>query len=287
MDKLASHYADVACQYYRSSNPVLPTSHPREFPNKDVDAFSALENAGQFLSDLAGWAIDHQAGKVALKITLTHPLFPQGMAPEALAEVERLKPIVRSHQPEEMGAQITREELRTQKSSLSIEQQRQFLANILYALNGGLNLPLLDELVEGLRSLNVGEVPAILQPEKRSRNWTRAHCQLKALEYVEFWRAFDGAKSAKYFKHVKDAFDGGAYPDDPNVEERIRTARRYKVQAIKYLGLTYVEARLSMARNQASYVRAGSRESDEDQHWRTEYSLERLNQIGVKFRQEI
>ena len=229
-------------------------------------------------------SIDHQAGKAAMDIPIRAPGFPMGMTAEAVAKLEELKPVVRSHAPEQAGAAVTTPKASDPISTLSVEHKRQALCNVLYALNAGLNLLMVDELIESLDSLNVGETKPLLKLKRRSKGWTRAHCQLEALEYVEFWRAFDQTRNTKYLRDVWHAFGENPDPDDPNDDERIRVVRRYKDQAVKQLGLLFVESRLAMARNAASNVRAGKL----DERWRKSttdsYSVTRLQEIGKKFR---
>ncbi|MBZ0216944.1 MAG: hypothetical protein K8F25_10360, partial [Fimbriimonadaceae bacterium] len=284
LEKVAETYCETICRLYRLTDPVTDWGIEKKYPNKDLEAFRALQFAGQLLGDLAGWAIDHQAGKAALNIPHRFPMFPQGMAAEAVGVLEKLKPIVQSDVPEKTGGPLRRQGPADKESTLSVEQQRQFLCSFFAALNGGLGLPLLNELIDALEGLNIGETKPLLQVKRRSKNWTRAHCKLESLEYVEFWHAFDQTKNSKYYKDVWDAFDENPDPHNPNDEEHTRTVRRYKEQAVKHLGLLLVESRLAMARNAASNVRAG----ELDESWRKStmdsYSVSRLQEIGKRFR---
>jgi hypothetical protein len=281
LEGVAAHYCEIICRDYRLTDPTRDWGLEQQYPNIDRDAFDALRNIGQLARDLAGWAVDHQAGKSLLNVPLRNPLFPQGMAQDAVRELDRIKQVVRSNAPEKVGAAATRHQA---KSKMSVQQKRETLCSILYALNAGLEMPLFDELIESFDSLNVGETTELFRPEKRSRSWTKAKCQLEALEYVEFWRGYDGAKSAKYYKDVKDAFDGHSDPDEPNLDERIRTARRYKEQAVRYMGLLLVESRLKMAHNTGTIARANSLGQKHTAEVKDKYSRARLDEIGKRFR---
>ena len=105
--------------------------------------------------------------------------------------------------------------------------------------------------------------------------------------YIEFWHAHDGEERPTYQRHVWEAFNTNAYPDECAIDERLRSVRRYRQQAIDVLGPQLVEQNLAMARNCGSNVKLGDEafQTDNDQEfWRQVYGRDQLNEMGRRFR---
>jgi hypothetical protein len=214
-----------------------PLGGEQNATRKDMNAFQALEIAGELVRVVAGWALDHQYG-LALHGLEFLPLYPPQV--RKLPEYIKDRRLVDDHRHELSGASVTR--------GVDIEPRiaRKLLYNLLYANPGGFPDSLQHLALEALKALDFGEVPALFEPCGKyvKAEYRELQLQLWALALVEYRATTRGSKT-KARKEVAAAY---------NVAPSTLTTWEYRLR--KKLGYLRVSSTIARARNIATHVEA-------------------------------
>jgi hypothetical protein len=242
-----------------------------------MNAFQALELAGELVRSVAGWALDHQYG-LALHGLEFLPLYP--LRVRRLPEYIENRRLVDDHRHELSGASVTRQ--------VEIEPQiaRKLLYNLLYANPGGFPDSLQHLAMQALKALDFGEVPALFEPAGKyvKAAYRELQLQLWALALMEYRATINGAKTEAR-KEVAAAY---------NVASSTLTTWEYRLR--QKLGYLCVSSTITRARNGATQVKAArlnayktaSADDDDIIEWAESlYGSDALKRAAAQYREVI
>ncbi len=171
------------------------SSNPNSMGTKDLNASRALRLAGELLSPLVGWAIDHETGKATKKRKSAVPTIGHDASKE---ELDR-QLAANSHDNERIGARYDGKQSTT---------NRRVAAHFLRMLSEGMNWEAGQHVAGALGSLDFGVVYDELKPIKSGRKQSaiRAdNAKLKALAHIEYRRG-KGETLEAARSHVSEAY---------------------------------------------------------------------------------
>ena len=233
-DGFVSSLLDQLAELQRLTDPA---GGEKTAVKKDLNAFIALETAGNLVQAVAGWALDHQYG-LALHGLEFVPLQPSGTKnhPEYL----ELRARVDSHKHEREGAAASR------RQAIDPSVARALLYNLVMANPGAFPFLLQQIILEALLALDYGETLPLLRPKgkHKKRGYRELKLQLRALAFVEY-RVALGQKKYEAQEIVAAAF---------GVDHQ--TIRTWEKRLREEFGRLQIERTISFAQNTASYVHA-------------------------------
>jgi hypothetical protein len=210
-DKYVRYFLQQIC---RLSEETSPSRGKESAEGKDSKAREALRYAGDLVTAIAGWAIDHQMGLAieGLPFFEMHPYFYE----ESRKHYDRYRKElakVDDHRHEKIGG-IPRKIGELDRSIL-----RNMLINLLRPNPGGFDFSLISVFIEAMESLDFGEVLPLLRQTttKRKVKLRELKIQLKAIEFVAYRRGLGSSKEkaeaavAKVFKVSTDTL--GSWED--------------------------------------------------------------------------
>ena len=225
-DKCVALLIDRLIEHERKTDPKNGTQSAK---GKDLAAFSALKIAGQLVSALAGWALDHQAG----------------LALEGL-EFVPLGTVKTSQRPDYLTSRSMVDDHRHERNGFDMGDSpdpivaRRWLVNLLRANPGGFDLRLQQFAISDLKA---GDWQATEQDRKVTP--TILNMWLRAISFVEYRKA----RGFKKYKAQQEVAEALGVSDS--------TLRTWEVQLRKELGQLAVSRALSFAENYGSRGRAG------------------------------
>jgi hypothetical protein len=239
---------------------------------KDIEAFEALNIAGQLVQYVAGWAINHQIGLGAENLKFV-PLQPSGtrLHPQYLLE----RSIVDSHLHEKTGGAYRLSD------DGNAEAARKCLVNLLRANPGAMPSWLQYMTIKSLEALDYGEVQPMLAPlaTGRKRDLTLLRLQLEALGMVAFRQKL-GRLKKDAVADVAGVLNVGA-----------NTLLSWETRLRSEFGRLEVDRTISFAQNHASWINEARRrrlrgqEFDDDiEMHEADYNDEALMELGKKYK---
>ncbi|MBO9186241.1 hypothetical protein ACQZ4Y_13385 [Rhizobium sp. L80/93] len=167
---------------------------------KDNFAFYALYKLGGVIKELASWAIDHQLGLAIHR----KQFLPRGNpTSRSLPAYQEAKREVDDHRHEIAAVEYHRHE-----RTVSVEDKRRAMANILSVMNNSFPGDIAEELADALRALEYGEVMPILEPKRSGRkvSFTEQREQLRAVTFARFRRKTGLMSAGDAWNEVAKAF---------------------------------------------------------------------------------
>ncbi len=218
-----------------------PSKGPTSAKGKDQEAFEALQTAGELVDAVAGWAIDHICG-LSLTGESMLPLQPHN-AQESVEYKQSLAAADR-HDHERAGSK-----LHGDRPSLTADQKRTLLRNLLFCGSGGGPEWFRFESFQALDALAFGEtVPMLARARKHAGDKVRyqeRHLQLRLIALARF-------RSVVYGKgKVGLALDLVAKRAGVDRE----TLRTWEKRLPRDLGALVVGRTIEFARNSASHMK--------------------------------
>ena len=142
--------------------------------DKDFAASEALHLASALVDFVAGWAIDHEMGKVRLGLS-SIPVPPEKGKPSR--EYEERRAQVDNHELERIGAL---------KEPLDLVSARRFTNNLLRAMGTSLRIP--EEIIEAIEALDYGEILPILQKASTTKRTglVAYRARLSAIAFIDY-----------------------------------------------------------------------------------------------------
>lgn len=207
---------------------------------KDMNAFHALQEAGNLVRATAQWAIDHQIGLATEGLRFV-PLGPAQT--RSLPEYQQAREQVDSHIHEGIGVDFGLGHL----APLTVQERREILISLLRANVGGFPDGIAAELCLALEALSYGDVLPILQPIKggRQAGLIELEEQLFAVCAVHLRRSSKMMSAADAEEVVAEAY--GVKPGTLRTwESRLRTE----------FGRLRVSQRIGSAKNGGSQIAA-------------------------------
>jgi hypothetical protein len=178
-------------QISRLREETCPSRGKESAEGKDSKAREALRYAGDLVTAIAGWALDHEMGLAleGLPFFELHPYFyEESRKNYDKYRAEQAK--VDDHRHEKIGG------IRREIEELDPTILRNMLINLLRPNPGGFDFSLISIFIEALESLDFGEVLPLLSKAKTAKKakLRELKIQLKAIEFVAYRRGLGSSK---------------------------------------------------------------------------------------------
>lgn len=211
---------------------------------KDLRAFEALQVAGELVSALAGWAVNHNVG-LAVEALSFYPLQPTQI--RKLPEHQAAQDNVDSHRHETTGRRVAE-----RLEEITPDLARRIAINLVGANSGAMPQIVAEMLGTALRAIDIGDYEPILESPAKGRKVSFAEQQLQ-LQAICFWK----------FRHSTGVFGAG--------ESRSIVANSFGVSADAVstwekrlrdeLGTLEVSRNIAFATNSAAKAKAATPKS--------------------------